>query len=157
MAAGTATVGSGTGVRGSGILASSNTTGFPVGVWGGVDDTWLRGVWNGGQRQRASTVSPPPAATGLGGIVRRHRGTGQSTSGTGGRAISSGAANTFAVQGVNQSTGEWRVGVYGASTGGYGVLGISSKVGFARITGITSTANVPAFEGGSTTPSALAA
>jgi hypothetical protein len=68
----------------------------------------------------------------------------------------SSAANTNAVQGLNQSTGANSNGVYGVSTSGYGVIGYSTG-GTASLAGISTNVNIPAFAGGNSVAGGLAA
>ena len=71
--------------------------------------------------------------------------------------VSSNSASTIAVQGINQSNWRGRGRGLRVHPRAATACSASAAVGFAGITGITTTANVPAFAGGSTTPSALAA
>ena len=146
---------------GSGLVATGSaygvqgTGGTYAGVFGDTSNSSAAGVTGIARSSAGGTgVSGSCDATNGVGVL------GSSTNGIGVQGTItdfSNAPNTFAVQGINQSTGAGGVGVSGASIGGYGVLGQSAAVGFAGITGITTTANVPAFAGGSSTPSALAA
>jgi hypothetical protein len=66
------------------------------------------------------------------------------------------AANTVAVQGLNQATGANGHGVVGQATTGYGVLGYTTG-GSASLAGISDHRNSPAFAGGNSVAGGLAA
>src|SRR5262249_44887412 len=66
------------------------------------------------------------------------------------------AANTAAVQGVNQSSGANGHGVVGQARTGYGVLGYTTA-GSASLAGVSDHTNIPAFAGGNNAPNGLAA
>jgi hypothetical protein len=70
----------------------------------------------------------------------------------------SGASNTIAVQGINDSTGANGIGVYGqcAAVGGYGVLGATATPSSIGIAGMASADGSSAFSGGTSNPNAYA-
>jgi hypothetical protein len=168
------------GVRGSGTTWGVTGTG-PTGVYGGGVATGVYGTASGVFSAGVQGTSTGSDGTGVSGTGRFGVGGGGTSVGVLGTATASGATGVEgdgmdAGPGVVGTSGSGPgvsgastsgvgvsgfsmsgIGVYGTSSNNYGVLGMSTKVGYAGLTGITTTPAVPAFAGGSSTPSANAA
>lgn len=130
----------GTGYSGTGVVGATTGGTVAMGVYGLATGGY--GVY--GQATASNGYGVTGVSTDAFGV------NGASTSGIGVRGFSTSGAG---VRGQSSSG----VGVYGTSTGNYGVLGVSTAAGFAGCTGISSSANIPAFAGGNSAANGLAA
>lgn len=162
---GTGGGGSGTGVIGLTSNAANPGAGANNGVYGRANAGSVSGVY--GQNDAASgfgVAGRCDASSGVGVL-----GTSLSHIGVQGMiANGSTAANAVAVSGINQSTGANAIGVYGSSTNGTGVVGVTGTAFNYGVLGQALTANATAiagactgngssaFSGGTTNPNAYA-